>query len=165
MRQWITYECRCLNRPVPNLDYFFFTGFQLCQLSEEDFRMYAPASGNDLYFTLFNWKTGVYHSVADPDEVHLTPFPPPPPPPPFLNILWKWNNLVSVRANYFIFMGYSRKMRLNQQSDPPYTYEPPLKKSWTRPWSAIACHVISFVNIFVCGVWGVTLLRYISILI
>ena len=26
--------------------------------------------------------------------------------PLFLNILWKWNNLVSVRPNYFIFMGY-----------------------------------------------------------
>ena len=24
----------------------------------------------------------------------------------FLNILWKWNNLVSPRPNYFIFMGY-----------------------------------------------------------
>ena len=32
---------------------------------------------------------------------------PPIPPPLFLNILWKWTNLVS---NYFIFMGYLRKM-------------------------------------------------------
>ena len=44
------------------------------------------------------------------------------PPPPFLYILWKWNNLVSVRMkqfdltnlvlvrpNYFIFIGYLRK--------------------------------------------------------
>ena len=29
-----------------------------------------------------------------------------PPCPQFLNILWKWNNLVSVRPNYFIFVGY-----------------------------------------------------------
>ena len=29
----------------------------------------------------------------------------------FFNILWKWNNLVSLRPNYFIFMGYLRKMR------------------------------------------------------
>ena len=36
--------------------------------------------------------------------------------PSFLNILWKWNNLVSVRPNYFIFMGYFIKIRLNQQS-------------------------------------------------
>ena len=35
----------------------------------------------------------------------------PPPHPPFFNILWKWNNLVSVRPNYFISMGYLRKMR------------------------------------------------------
>ena len=34
--------------------------------------------------------------------------PPSPPHPPFLNILWKWNNLVSVRPNYFIFMGYGK---------------------------------------------------------
>ena len=37
----------------------------------------------------------------------------------FLNIRWKWNNLVSVRPNYFIFMGYLRKMRYNQQREPP----------------------------------------------
>lgn len=59
VRQWITWQCRRFNLPVPNLDYFFFTGFQLIQLSEEDFKMYAPASGSDLYFTLFNWKTVV----------------------------------------------------------------------------------------------------------
>ena len=45
----------------------------------------------------------------------------PPLCPLFLNILWKWSNLVSVRPNYFIFMGYMylRKMRRNQQCDPP----------------------------------------------
>ena len=32
-------------------------------------------------------------------------------PPLFLNILWTWNNLVSMRPNYFIFMGYLRKRR------------------------------------------------------
>lgn len=59
VRQWITWQCRRFNLPVPNLDYFFFSGFQLIQLNEEDFKMYAPASGSDLYFTLFNWKTVV----------------------------------------------------------------------------------------------------------
>ena len=34
---------------------------------------------------------------------------PAPPPPPFFNILWKWNNLVSVRPNYFIFVWYLSK--------------------------------------------------------
>ena len=34
-----------------------------------------------------------------------------PHPRPNLNILWKWNNLVSVRPNYFILMGYLRKMK------------------------------------------------------
>ena len=31
--------------------------------------------------------------------------------PQFLNIPWKWNNLVSLRPNYFIFMGYLRQTR------------------------------------------------------
>ena len=39
----------------------------------------------------------------------------PPSCPPFFNILWKWNNLVSQRPNYFIFLGYLRKMSKNQQ--------------------------------------------------
>ena len=50
-----------------------------------------------------------------------------------------------MRPNYFIFMGYLRKMILNQQSkplptpSPPpphthlYTYEPPFQKSWICP--------------------------------
>ena len=39
----------------------------------------------------------------------------PPSYPPFLNILWKWNNLVSMRLNYFIFMRYVRKMGTGAQ--------------------------------------------------
>ena len=39
------------------------------------------------------------HPVADPTC------------PPFLNILWKWNNFVSMRPNYFISMGYLGKTR------------------------------------------------------
>ena len=35
----------------------------------------------------------------------------PPPRPSFLNIPCKLNNLVSLRPNYFIFMGYLRKIR------------------------------------------------------
>ena len=41
-------------------------------------------------------------TVADPDGVYLNP-----PPPPSLNIPWKWNNLVSLRPNYFVSMGQS----------------------------------------------------------
>ena len=44
----------------------------------------------------------------------LDPLPPPPP----LNIPWKWNNLVSVRPNYFIFMGYLRKMIKFSKANP-----------------------------------------------
>ena len=65
--------------------------------------------------------------------------------PSFLNILWKWNNLVSVRPNYFIFMGCLRKMRYNHLSEPLhlYTYEHPLKKSWIRP-----CALVSEVRVY-----------------
>ena len=35
----------------------------------------------------------------------------PPPRHPLFNILWKWNNLVSVRQNYFICKEYLRKLR------------------------------------------------------
>ena len=42
----------------------------------------------------------------------------------FLNIPWKWNNLVSLRPNYFIFMGYLRTGGgSGGSSEPP---EPPL---------------------------------------
>ena len=54
---------------------------------------------------------------------------------PLLNSLWKWNNLVSKRPNYLIFMGYLRQMRQNQQSEPShlYTYGPHFKESLIRP--------------------------------
>ena len=77
----------------------------------------------------------------------------PSPPPVFFYILWKWNNLVSVRPNYFLCMGYLRKMRKNQQSEPHhphtqtylyiwtptptrkcnYTYEPLSRNPWSAP--------------------------------
>ena len=38
--------------------------------------------------------------------------------PPVFKYPIKWNNLVSVRPNYWNFMGYSRKKRWNQQSEP-----------------------------------------------
>ena len=58
-----------------------------------------------------------------------------PSPHQFLNILWKWNNLVSVRPNYFIFMEYLRKKRWNQQSEPShlYIYEPLSRNPGSAP--------------------------------
>ena len=69
--------------------------------------------------------------VADPEWVCLNPLP----VDYFFNILWKWNNLVSMRPNNFIFMEYLRKMSQDQNGEPPtlYTYEPPFQKSWIRP--------------------------------
>ena len=43
--------------------------------------------------------------------------------------------MVSLRPNYFIFMGYLRQMRYNQQSEPPhlYTYEPLSRNPGSTP--------------------------------
>ena len=48
-----------------------------------------------------------------------------------------------MRPNYLIFIGYLRKMRENQQNEPPhlYTYEPTLLKSWIRP-----CFISNLMN-------------------
>ena len=50
--------------------------------------------------------------------------------PRFLNILSKWYNLVSLRPNYFILMGY---LRNNEITSNIYTKEIPFQKSWIRP--------------------------------
>ena len=64
----------------------------------------------------------------------------PPPHPPFLNILWKWNDLVSVRPNYFISMGYFKNLINSAKWTPIALYlrtpsqeivDPPLKFTTT----------------------------------
>ena len=60
----------------------------------------------------------------------------------FLNIPWKWNNLVSLRPNYFIFIGYlkmgaGRGVRVN----------PLWISHWGWPWH-ISSLVSSLVNSF-----------------
>ena len=55
-----------------------------------------------------------------------------PSPPTFLHILWKWNNLVSLRPNYFVSWNIFKELRYNQQSESQhvYTSEPHFQKSW-----------------------------------
>ena len=45
----------------------------------------------------------------------------------FFNVPWKWNNLVSLRPNYFIFIGYLKRGegRVFKRTLEP-TYDPPL---------------------------------------
>ena len=66
-----------------------------------------------------------------------------PPPPPFFNIIWKWNNLISLRRNRFIFMGYLRKKRdkISQANPQLYTSDHPFQKSWTRP---VLLHILFY---------------------
>ena len=94
-------------------------------------------------------------SVAYPEGVQgftwtRTPLhPPPPPPPPFLNILWKWNNLVSVRPNYFIFMGHLRKLRENYKQSQHHTFihTNPLSRNPIHPWCWSTCYAETSNNI------------------
>ena len=85
--------------------------------------------------------------MADPEEVQRVRCNHPP-HASLWNILWNWNNVVSVRPKYFIFIGYLRIMRSNQQSEQPhlYAYEPPFLKFWIRPW-----YPVSFSE--VCQCW------------
>ena len=46
----------------------------------------------------------------------------------FLNIPWKWNNLVSLRPNYFIFIGYLKT------GDGEGVQANPLDPLWVRNW-------------------------------
>ena len=62
----------------------------------------------------------------------------------FLNIPWKWNNLVSLRPNYFIFMGYlktgaGRGVQAKPSLDPPLNLSPKvhMKKKWKLEWRKI----------------------------
>ena len=70
-----------------------------------------------------------------------------PPCPLFWNSLLKWNNLVSVRPNYFIFIGYLGKLRWNQQRGPQhfYIYKAPFQKPCIRPSSSLLHTVKCFI--------------------
>ena len=74
-----------------------------------------------------------WQPVADPEGAHGVRSNPL--PAPRFNILWKWNNLVSRRPNYYFLMGYLRKWDKIRKTNPTvYTHEPPFKKSRIRPW-------------------------------
>ena len=69
--------------------------------------------------------------------------PPTPTPQPFLNIIWKWNNLVSVsETKLFHFHGISKKNVIKQQSEPHIFIHmnSPFQISWIRPWNV--SHII-----------------------
>ena len=70
-------------------------------------------------FSLFD---GAHLSVADTEGGLGGRLNPTPRPRPILNILWNWNDLVSVRPKYFIFVGFLRKMKQIQQSEPQHTF-------------------------------------------
>ena len=73
----------------------------------------------------------VFSSVADPEGVQVIRLNHPL-CPSFLNILWKWNNLVSARPKGI----FKRNEKISKPNPPHiYTYEPPFQKSWIRPCS------------------------------
>ena len=72
--------------------------------------------------------------MADPEGVQGVCWNPPfPSPLPFFNFLWKWNNLFSLRPNYFIFIGYLRK-KWDKISKANSTELCIIQKFWIRPW-------------------------------
>ena len=119
----------------------------------------------NIHFTLHQYFSGIdsllklainglfYTNIwVDPKWVqgfHMNPSP----RSPFLNNLWKWNNLVSVKPISF-FMGYLRKMRWNQQSEPTtplyiWTLFPEI-----RPGSATVWLLSSFTIVLFAGYWS-----------
>ena len=65
------------------------------------------------------------------------------PAPRFLNILWKWNNLVSVRPNYFIFFGYDKIRRFAKT--PPSTHFFNIQQKWNNLVSLRPNYFISWI--------------------
>ena len=73
-----------------------------------------------------------------------------PSPHPFLSILWKWNNLVSVRPSFLHFHGIFKKMRSNQplKANPtPLYIWTPFQKSWVGPWLVA---LLRFAFLYLC---------------
>ena len=81
----------------------------------------------------------------------------------FLNIPWKWNNLVSLRPNYFIFIGYLKTGgRKGGSSKPPRTPNESatdqlslsiLKSLWKlKP--LMICYNLGFWVLLLPGQWG-----------
>ena len=71
--------------------------------------------------------------------------------PPVFNILWKWNNKVSIRPNYFILVGYLRKKKgiISEKGTPPFnTYKHPFQIFWIRP--VCLCEYVAPQNDIIC---------------
>lgn len=56
VKQWIVWQCAKYNIPEPNLDYFYVSGAELCSMTEERFKLYAPIAGPTLIARLEVWK-------------------------------------------------------------------------------------------------------------
>ena len=73
------------------------------------------------------------------------------------NIQWKWNNLVSLRPNYFIFIGYLNT--LGREGVRVTPHEPPLdpplllwkKNDWQTPFNTEMDN--SILTVWICTGW------------
>lgn len=64
---WVSLQCRQFGKPLPpNMATFFITGEQLCSLSEQQFKEYAPGAGETLFALLFIWKKVVNQICPSP---------------------------------------------------------------------------------------------------
>ena len=111
---------------------------QLCSLQSVNYLYVARQNEKRLFhlsilISQINWV-----AMADQEEVE-----PPSLPTIFKYIQWKWNNLVSMRPNYFILMGYLRKWEKISKVN-PHTFmytNPPFAEILDLPlgWNHILC--------------------------
>lgn len=57
VQMWIVWQCRRDNVPPPNMEFFKFSGTELCALSEEYFKTYAPQNASVLFSRLDIWRS------------------------------------------------------------------------------------------------------------
>ena len=124
-----------INETPPSRLTFLFN-LTTSNVTSED--LVSPFTGTFPLVTLWRKSSekvsNAYQSVAYPEGVsgirsNL------PSRPTFLNILWKWNYLVSVRPNYFIFMWYLRKngIKSAKRTPIPLYIRTLFQKSWICP--------------------------------
>ena len=63
VQDWVQIQCRQFNVQVPNLDYFYVPGSELCQWSEQDFKACALEAGQTIYSRLDIWRSGELSSL------------------------------------------------------------------------------------------------------
>ncbi|KAL4225184.1 hypothetical protein ACF0H5_015876 [Mactra antiquata] len=87
VQHWIEWQCREYSAKRPSLDLFHMTGKDLCCMTEDKFKMFAPEAGSILFSRLVVWKSVVEQSTSymyqhySPSPINYIPMPQSPPSP------------------------------------------------------------------------------------